>query len=402
MTTQTTTNRKPLEGIKVLDLTRVLAGPFATMLLSDLGAEVLKVEMPGVGDDSRHFGPFKNERSLYFISINRGKRSMTLNLKTAEGKEVLRKLVAEHDILVENFRPGVMEKLGLGFEELKKINPRLIYAVSSGYGHSGPDSTKPAYDILAQAAGGLMSVTGWPGQPPTRVGCSIGDIGAALFNTVGVLAALNHRHITGEGQKVDVAMLDAQVAILENALARYQVDGRSPEPLGNRHPTISPFQAYRAADDWIVVAIGNDALWQQFCAAINRNDLASDERFSTNQKRTHHLEELNAVLEPLFLKRSVGDWSSLFSENGIPHSRINKIEQVLQNRQVLARNMIVTVEDRLAGTVSVAGNPIKMSSMEDSTTRPPIPELGEHTSDVLRALGYDDDQIAAMYEQGVV
>jgi len=372
------------------------------MLLSDLGAEVLKVEMPGVGDDSRHFGPFKNERSLYFISINRGKRSMTLNLKTEEGKKVLRKLVAEHDILVENFRPGVMEKLGLGYEELKKLNPRLIYAVSSGYGHSGPDSTKPAYDILAQAAGGLMSVTGWPGQPPTRVGCSIGDIGAALFNTIGVLAALNHRHITGEGQKVDVAMLDAQVAILENALARYQVDGHSPEPLGNRHPTISPFQAYKAADDWIVVAIGNDALWQQFCTAIHRNDLASDERFSTNPKRTHHLEELNAVLEPLFLKRSVGDWSSLFSENGIPHSRINNIEQVLQNRQVRARNMIVTVEDRLAGTVSVAGNPIKMSSLEDSPTRPPIPELGEHTSDVLRALGYDDDQIAAMHDQGVV
>ncbi|MDA3951195.1 MAG: CaiB/BaiF CoA-transferase family protein [Spirochaeta sp.] len=393
---------KPLSGIKVLDLTRVLAGPFATMLLADLGAEVLKVEMPGVGDDSRHFGPFKNERSLYFVSINRGKRSITLNLKTDEGKEILRKMVAEHDIIVENFRPGVMEKLGLGYEALREINPGLIYAVSSGYGHSGPDSTKPAYDILAQAAGGLMSVTGWPGQPPTRVGCSIGDIGAALFNTVGILAALNHRHATGLGQKVDVAMLDAQVAILENALARYQVDGTSPEPLGNRHPTISPFQAYQASDDWIVVAIGNDALWQTFCKTINRNDLAADGRFATNQKRTEHLTELNAVLDPLFLRRTVGEWSSLFSDAGIPHSRINKIEQVMQNRQVRARNMIVTVEDALAGTVSVAGNPIKMSSMEDPTTRPPIPELGEDTDDVLQALGYDDDQIAAMRRQGVI
>jgi CoA:oxalate CoA-transferase len=383
-------------------MTRVLAGPFTTMLLSDLGAEVLKVEMPGVGDDSRHFGPFKNERSLYFISINRGKRSMTLNLKTEEGKAILRKLVAEHDILVENFRPGVMEKLGLGYDELKKIHPGLIYAVSSGFGHTGPDSKKPAYDILAQAAGGLMSVTGWPGQAPTRVGCSIGDIGAALFNAIGILAALNHRHATGEGQKVDVAMLDSQVAILENALARYQVDGQNPEPLGNRHPTISPFQAYRASDDWFVVAIGNDALWQQFCSALNRNDLASNERFSTNPKRTAHLEELNEILEPLFQKKTVGEWSSLFSENGIPHSRINKIEQVLQNRQVQARNMVVTVEDKIAGTVSVAGNPIKMSGMEDPTTRPPIPELGEHTNDVLRSLGYDDDQIAAMYNQGVV
>lgn len=392
----------PLAGIKVLDLTRVLAGPFATMLLSDLGAEVLKVEMPGVGDDSRHFGPFKNERSLYFVSINRGKKSMTLNLKTDEGKEILRKLVAEHDILVENFRPGVMDKLGFGYEELKKINPRLIYAVSSGYGHSGPDSAKPAYDILAQAAGGLMSVTGWPDQPPTRVGCSIGDIGAALFNSIGILAALHQREATGEGQKVDVAMLDAQVAILENALTRYQVDGKSPEPLGNRHPTISPFQAYRASDDWLVVAIGNDALWQRFCSVVHRNDLASDDRFSTNPKRTEHLVELNAVLEPLFQQKTVGEWSSLFGEMGIPHSRINNIEQVLQNRQVRARNMVVSVEDRLAGTVNVAGNPIKMSGMDDPTTRPPVPELGEHTVEVLQSLGYDEDQIAAMRTEGVI
>tara|TARA_B100000614_G_scaffold96547_1_gene87217 strand:+ start:110 stop:1303 length:1194 start_codon:yes stop_codon:yes gene_type:complete len=393
---------KPLAGVRVLDLTRVLAGPFATMLLTDLGADVLKVEMPGVGDDSRHFGPFKNERSLYFISINRGKRSMTLNLKTDEGKDVLRRLVAEHDILVENFRPGVMEKLGLGYEELREINPGLIYAASSGYGHTGPDSRKPAYDILAQATGGLMSVTGWPGQAPTRVGCSIGDISAALFTTIGVLAALNQRHETGRGQKVDIAMLDCQVAILENALARYQVDGVSPEPLGNRHPTISPFQAYRAKDDWLVVAIGNDTLWQTFCQTVNRNDLAADGRFATNPQRTANLEALNAILEPLFAQRTVGEWSSLFSEAGIPHSRINNIEQMMQSRQVQARNMVATVVDRIAGTVKVAGNPIKLSEMEDGTERPPIPELGEHTDDVLAALGFDDDQIHAMHQQGVV
>ena len=393
---------KPLTGVRVLDLTRVLAGPFATMLLSDLGAEVLKIELPGVGDDSRHFGPFKNDRSLYFVSINRGKKSMTLNLKTPEGKDILRRLVKEHDVLVENFRPGVMQKLGLDYEELRTINPALIYAASSGFGHSGPDSKKPAYDILAQAAGGLMSVTGWPDQSPTRVGCSIGDISAALFTTIGILSALNQRHQTGEGQKIDVAMLDCQVAILENALARYQVDGRSPQPLGNRHPTISPFQAYRAQDDWIVVAIGNDSLWQRFCAAVERNDLASDSRFSTNPARTTHLEELNTRLDPLFSQRTVAQWSSLFSEVGIPHSRINSIEQVMQNRQVQARNMIATVEDRLAGIVQVAGNPIKMSGMEDSTDRPPVPELGEHTESILTNLGYDEDQIAAMRDQGVV
>lgn len=393
---------RPLEGIKVLDMTRVLAGPFATMLLADLGAEVLKVEMPGIGDDSRHFGPFKNERSLYFVSINRGKKSMTLNLKTDEGKEILRSLVKEHDILVENFRPDVMEKLGLGYEALREINPRLIYAASSGYGHSGPDSQKPAYDILAQAAGGLMSVTGRPGHPPTRVGCSIGDISAALFNTIGILAALNQRHDTGLGQKVDVAMLDCQVAILENALARYQVDGSSPEPLGNRHPTISPFQAYKAADDWFVVAIGNDKLWQKLCEVIGRNDMSSDNRFATNPQRTAHLEPLNAILDPLFAQKTVGDWSSVFSKHGIPHSRINQIEHVLQNRQVQARNMIVTVEDRLAGTVKVAGNPIKMSGMEDPTTRSPIPELGEHSVEVLTRLGYDAAAIDALRSRGVV
>ena len=393
---------KPLAGLRVLDMTRVLAGPFATMLLSDLGADVLKIEMPGIGDDSRHFGPFKNERSLYFVSINRGKRSMTLNLKTDTGKEVFRRLVAEHDILVENFRPGVMEKLGLGYETLREMNPGLIYAASSGYGHTGPDSRKPAYDILAQAAGGLMSVTGWPGAPPTRVGCSIGDIGAALFTTIGILAAVSQRHTTGVGQKVDVAMLDCQVAILENALARYQVDGTSPEPLGNRHPTISPFQAYKAKDDWIVIAIGNDGLWQTFCEVVERTDLATDARFATNPKRTENLGELNGIVESLLAQRTVGEWSGIFSERGIPHSRINQIEQVVQNRQVQARNMIATVEDRLAGTVHVAGNPIKMSSMDDDTTRPPVPELGEHTAAVLAELGYDEDQIEAIREQGAV
>ncbi|MCG8478041.1 MAG: CoA transferase, partial [Spirochaetales bacterium] len=339
---------KPLAGLRVLDMTRVLAGPFATMLLADLGADVLKIEMPGVGDDSRHFGPFKNGRSLYFVSINRGKRSMTLNLKTETGKEIFRRLVEEHDILVENFRPGVMEKLGFGYEALREINPRLIYAASSGYGHTGPDSRKPAYDILAQAAGGLMSVTGWPGAPPTRVGCSIGDIGAALFTAIGILAAVSQRCETGVGQKIDVAMLDCQVAILENALARYQVDGMSPEPLGNRHPTISPFQAYKAKDDWIVIAIGNDGLWQTFCEVVERTDLASDARFATNPKRTENLEELNAIVESLLAQRTVGEWSGIFSERGIPHSRINQIEQVVQNRQIHARNMIATVEDRLA------------------------------------------------------
>ncbi len=393
---------KPLQGIKVLDLTRVLAGPFCTMMLQDLGAEVLKVEMPVTGDDSRSFGPFKEGRSLYFVSINRGKRSMTLNLKNEAGKEVLRRLVRESDVLVENFRPGVMEKLGLGWETLREINPRLIYAASSGYGHTGPDSQKPAYDILAQAEGGVMSVTGWPDGAPVRVGCSIGDITAALFTANGITAALYQRELTGEGQKVDVAMLDCQVAILENALARYQVAGTPPEPLGNRHPTITPFQAYRASDDYLVVAVGNDGLWRTFCAAVGREDLATDARFLTNHDRTEHIDELNAILESLFAERSVEEWGSLLSTAKIPHSRINTIDKVMEHPQILARRMVVDVDDPVAGRVKIAGNPIKMSSLPDEPTRPRIPELGEHTSEVLRSLGYTQEEIDALASDGAI
>ncbi|MFW6212495.1 MAG: CaiB/BaiF CoA transferase family protein [Spirochaetota bacterium] len=393
---------KPLDGIKVLDMTRVLAGPYCTMLLQDLGASVTKVEMPGTGDDSRGFGPFKEGRSLYFLSINRGKKSITLNLKNEAARDVFRKMVAESDVLVENFRPGVMEKFGLGFEELGKLNPRLIYAASSGYGHSGPDSKKPAYDILAQAEGGVMSVTGWPDGRPTRVGCSIGDITAALFTANGIMAALYQREHTGVGQKVDVAMLDCQVAILENALARYQVAGTSPQPLGTRHPTITPFQGYKTSDDWIVVAVGNDNLWQKFCEGIGRPELIEDPRFLTNRDRTEHIDELNELLEPIFAGRPIAEWIGVLKAASIPHSRINTIDKVMQHPQVLARKMIVDVEDPVAGHVKIAGNPIKMSSFPDETIRPTVPELGEHTTEVLTALGYSEQEIEAMRNEGAV
>lgn len=394
---------KPLDGIKVLDLTRVLAGPYCTMMLSDLGAEVIKVEIPVTGDDSRAFGPFLHNRSLYFLSINRAKKSVSLNLKSPKGKEILLDLVAKCDILVENYRPGTMEKLGLGYETLKAVNPRLIYAASTGFGHTGPDSLKPAYDILAQARGGIMSITGYPDIPPTRVGMSLGDITASLFTAIGINAALYQRERTGKGQKIDVSMLDSQVAILENALVRYQSDGVSPLPIGNRHPTIAPFQAYKASDKYFVIAVGNDNLWKAFCEAIENPQLYADLSFSTNRLRTDNIGPLNSILEPAFASKTAAEWLTIMEKAGIPCAPINDIEAVMQDPQVLYRNMIVEVQDDMAGTVKIAGNPIKMTNVPESSIRDKVPEIGEHNSEIYCGwLGYSESDLAELKVQGVI
>lgn len=394
---------KPLDGIKVLDLTRVLAGPYCTMMLSDLGAEVIKVEIPVTGDDSRAFGPFLHNRSLYFLSINRAKKSVSLNLKSPKGKEILLDLVTKCDILVENYRPGTMEKLGLGYETLKAVNPRLIYAASTGFGHTGPDSLKPAYDILAQARGGIMSITGYPDIPPTRVGMSLGDITASLFTAIGINAALYQRERTGFGQKIDVSMLDSQVAILENALVRYQSDGVSPLPIGNRHPTIAPFQAYKASDKYFVIAVGNDNLWKAFCEAIENPQLYADLSFSTNRLRTDNIGPLNSILEPAFASKTAAEWLTIMEKAGIPCAPINDIEAVMQDPQVLYRNMIVEVQDDMAGTVKIAGNPIKMTNVPESSIRDKVPEIGEHNSEIYSGwLGYSESDLAELKVQGVI
>lgn len=390
---------RPLAGIRVLDLTRVLAGPFCTMILSDLGAEVVKVERPGAGDDARHFGPFRNDESAYFASINREKKSISLNLKHEEGRELFRKLVPDFDIVIENYRPGVMDKLGLGYEELKKLNPRLIYASTSGFGHTGPDSGRPAYDILVQAMSGMMSITGWKHSPPTRVGASIGDITASLFTAIGINAALYQRTITGVGQKIDVSMLDGQVAVLENALARYQVSGQNPEPLGNRHPTITPFQAFATADDYVVVAVGNDAIWKTFCQTVGRPDLVEDPRFATNGQRTEHLEELRDILVPLFSTRTTEEWVKLLEEAGIPNARINRMQEVMQHPQVRARNMLVELEDETLAPMEIAGNPIKMESLPERNSRRGAPSIGEHNAEYL---GLGEEEIRRLREKGVL
>jgi CoA:oxalate CoA-transferase len=395
--------QKPLAGVRVLDLTRVLAGPYCTMMLSDLGAEIIKVEVPLTGDDSRTFGPFKNGKSLYFLNVNRGKESVAINLKTGAGKKLLRDLAKKCDVLVENFRPGTMEKLELGWDVLKKDNPALIYAAVSGFGHTGPDSLRPAYDILVQAMGGVMSITGWPDSPPTRVGLSMGDITAAIFTSTGIVTALYQREKTGKGQKVDVAMLDCQLAILENALVRYQVEGKPPAPLGTRHPTISPFQAFEASDAWFVIAVGNDALWNTFCAAVKRPDLAADPRYASNGDRTMNISGLEAELGKMFAAKPMKEWLVLLETAGVPCAPVNTVDKVLEDRQLKARNMFVTVDDPVAGKIIIPGNPIKMESIPECPDRPPAPEIGEHTDKLLSSLlGLGSEEIDRLKREGVL
>ena len=351
----------PLDGMKVLDLTRVLAGPYATMLLGDLGAEVIKIEQPGTGDESRNFGPFKNGFSLYFMSVNRGKQSVTLNLKTERGQAVFKRLLKQTDVLVENFRPGTMEKLGLDYDTLKVEHPSLIYAACSGFGQTGPYAQQGAYDMIIQGMGGIISITGEPDGPPVRVGTSISDITAALFTTIGVLSALHHRNRTGRGQLVDVAMLDSLVAVLENAVVRYFATGEAPKPLGARHPAITPFEAFASADGHVIIALGNDTLWAKFCEHVDRQELISDERFRTNADRTENHGELFPILSEVMSQRKTDDWIDALGAIGVPCGPINAMDKVVSHPQVQAREMITRIAHRITGEVEVPGVPIKLS-----------------------------------------
>jgi CoA:oxalate CoA-transferase len=381
--------RGPLDGIVVLDLTRVLAGPYCTLVLSDLGARVIKVETPKGGDDARHFGPFVKDRSAYFVSLNRGKESIALDLKAPSDRAIFERLLGITDVLVENFRPGAMEKLGYGYPALKPRFPRLIYAAASGFGHTGPYSRRPAYDMVVQGMGGIMSLTGHPGGPPTRVGSSVGDITAGLFTAIGVASALFHRARTGEGQMIDVSMLDCQVAILENAIARYTATGEVPGPLGARHPTITPFGAFAAADGSLIIAAGNDALFAKLCEALGRPDLVANPLFRTNPLRSEHNAALKDEMESALVKKTVTEWLTILEKAGVPCGPINNVAQVLADPHVRARNMVVTSEDPVAGTVTMAGNPIKMSAFADPATRGRAPDLDADRARILKELGLD-------------
>jgi len=389
-------NNKPLDGIKILDLTRVLAGPYCTMVLKNLGAEVIKIERPGIGDDSRGFGPYVNGESAYFVSINRGKKSIAVDLKSAEGKQVFFDLIKQVDVVTENFKPGTMEKLGLGYEKIKTVNPRIIYAAMSGFGHSGPYSSRPAYDMIVQAMGGIMSITGQPGGAPTRVGTSVGDITAGLFGAVGILAAIHKRKETGLGQKVDVAMLDGQVAILENATARYATTGEIPGPLGSRHPSITPFEAFKTKDDWLILAVGNDKLWKAFCKATNKEEWLDDHDFATNDKRNLSHNRLKPMLDDLMSEKTTSEWMDLLTAAHVPASPINTMADLFADPQVAARNMLVEVNQPGLGQMKVAGNPIKLSTVdaEDEIPANPAPSIGQHTEEILKTyLGFDNKRI---------
>jgi CoA:oxalate CoA-transferase len=377
---------RPLTGVTVLDLSRVLAGPFCTLILAQLGARVIKVEMPGGGDDGRAFGPFVNGKSLYFAALNYDKESIALNLKEAGDREVFEGLLSRADVLVENFRPGTMEKLGYGWETLHARHPGLVYAAVSGFGHTGPYSTRPAYDLVVQGMGGIMSMTGQPGAPPTRVGVSVGNLAAALYLTVGILGALRKRDQGGGAAKVDVAMLDCQVALSEAALTAYCCTAEVARPQGSRHPQIAPFQVYATRDSHLVIAAGNDQLFARMARAMARADLVEDAKYRTNGLRRQHVEQLEADMERTLCTRTTADWLETFTMAGVPCGPVNSIADVARDPQVAARNMILSIADPVIGALKVAGNPVKLSGVAEAAEHRPPPVVDADRPAILAML----------------
>ena len=374
----------PLKNLLVVDLTRVLVGPYCTMMLSDLGARVIKIEAPEIGDDSRKFGPFIENYSAYFMSLNRGKESIALNLKNDDDKKIFEKILSKADILVENFKPGTLEKWGFGWKDVSKKYPKLIYASASGFGQTGPLKELPAYDMVVQGMGGLMSVTGHPNTEPTRVGTSIGDITAGLFTTIGINAALYDREKTGKGAFIDVSMLDCQIAILENAIARYLSKNEIPGPMGSRHPSIAPFEAFKTKDSYIIIAAGNDKLFKNLCDVLEIPEISNDERFNTNSLRCENMNQLKEIFENKLSTKKTEEWIREMEQLKIPCGPIFNIKQAVENPQIQERNMIVNSFHKVIGNFKSAGNPIKLSTYKDETTRGDIPDLDEHREKILK------------------
>jgi len=375
---------RPLAGVVVVDLTRVLAGPYATLVLSHLGARIIKVERPVRGDDARDIGPFVGGRSLYFSALNHGKESIALDLRADADRAVFEDLLGAGDVLVENFRPGAMARLGYGFDAVHARWPRLVYAAISGFGQTGPLSPRPAFDMVVQAMGGVMSLTGPAGGPPVRVGVSIGDITAGLFATIGIVAALRQRATTGSGTLVDVAMLDCQIAILENALTTHLVTGEVPGPLGTRHPNIAPFQAFETGDGTaIVVCAGHDDLWAKLCEVLDRPDLAADARFVTADGRRAYAEVLAAEVAVDLRRRPAAHWLDALERAGVPCGPLNDVAAAVRQPQVAARAMVRAIPDPAIGTLYVAGNPLKLAGMPEEAERRAPPALDADRAAIL-------------------
>ena len=392
----------PLNGIRVIDLSRVVAGPYCTMTLGDMGANVIKIEQPGSGDESRLFGPpFLGGESPYFLSINRNKRSCTINLKSSDGQQILKRLLRDADVLVENFRPGTMERLGFDYKTLAEQHPRLIYCSISGFGDTGPDAGRAGYDLIVQGESGLMDITGEAGGPPTRIGTSIADLTTGLMATQGILLGLYARKDTGRGQYVKISMLDAVTSLLTYNSGIYFASGISPTRRGNDHPSVVPYQTFEAMDGWINLGIANDVLWERYCNAVTRPDLNNDPRYSTAPARVTNRDTLVPIIAALTKTKPVQGWIDLLGEVGVPCGRIRTVAEACTNPQLIQRGKIITETHRTAGPIKMIAQPIDLSDTPADTTAPP-PLLGEHTEDILREVGYADTDIAHFRALGVI
>lgn len=394
---------KPLDGIRVVDLTRVLAGPYCTMMLADMGAEVIKIEEPEKGDDTRAFGPpFVGGEAAYYLSVNRNKKSCTLNLKAKEGKAILRRLIESADVLVENFRPGTMERLEFGYRQVSAWQPRLVYCSISGFGETGPDAGRPGYDLIVQGEAGIMDLTGDPDGPPFKVGTAVADLVSGIMAAQGVTLALYARERTGRGQRVEVAMLDAVASLLAYNSGIFFATGESPTRRGNRHPTIVPYETFRASDGWLNIGVANDSLWAKYCQVIERPDLQDDPRFATAPKRVENREELIPLLSQLMAKRTRQEWIQALDGAGIPCGQIRTVGEVCTSPHLLARGMIVDLPHPTAGTVKATGIPIGLSETPGAAQSAP-PLLGQHTVEILTdLLGFAPDEVTAFRRAGVI
>jgi crotonobetainyl-CoA:carnitine CoA-transferase CaiB-like acyl-CoA transferase len=393
---------RPLSGLKVVDLSRFIAGPYCTMKLGDMGAEVIKVETPGKGDDSRELGPpFLEGESAYYLSFNRNKKSITLNLREQEAREILQQLIAEADVFVENFRIGITAKMGLTYDDVKKIKDDIIYCSITGYGHNSPYREKPSFDVMIQGEAGLMSITGFPDGPPQRLGVAIADIMGGFHAVEGILLSLLSKNKTGQGQFVDVSLMDSIIAILTYQAGNFLATGKAPNRVGNRHPMITPYESFETKDGYVIFAVGNQRLWESFVKALGRPELNEDYRFTDMKSRNQHPAELKAIIEELTKQKKTEEWVKIMEASGVPCGRIRTIDQVLNDPHVQIREMVVEQKHPLAGNIKLIGVPTKLSLTPGAVTIPP-PTLGQHTEEILRNLGYDAVKIAALRQRGVI